>query len=621
MREAEIPIKFEPHGRTVLVLKETKIMEAAGRAGISLNMPCGGQGSCGKCRVRVLSNACEATPVERSLLSDREIAEGYRLACQSRVCGPMTVDVPDMSVLASTFQILGGATGRAMDVSDVAVRKRYIELPPPGREDEAPDVDRIQRAVGPFGLDLKLLRDLPGRLRAWDFRGTAVLADHRLIDFEKGNTESECCALAFDIGTTTLVGVLLDLTTGHERATVSRMNPQTSYGDDVIARILFARREAGGLQELHDAIIAEVNDMIREIVEISGIEPSRIYEAAFSGNTTMQHLLEGVDPAALGEVPFAPATGHSLLLRAEELGLDIHPRGRAYVFPVIGGFVGGDTVAGLIATGLADADRPMVLVDIGTNGEIVVCHEGRLLATSTAAGPAFEGARITHGMRATAGAIEKVMFEDDLRIGVIGDVSPVGLCGSALIDTVAELLRHGILMGQGLLLGPDAVPDSVAPAIRKRIVETGDGFAFALATAEETRTGVPVLLTQKDVRELQLATAAIRAGFTILLRRVGLEVSQVDRVLIAGGFGNFIRRSNAQRIGLLPSDLERRRIHFVGNTSLAGACLAAVSQNQRQRAEELARRTQHVDLSMDPDFQTEYVAAMFFPEAVQAASQ
>lgn len=615
MREVEIPVKFEPQGRTVLVLKGTKIMEAAGLAGIALNMPCGGQGTCGKCRVRVSAEADAPTQAERGAFSDSEMQDGWRLACQSRVCAPMTVDIPEASALASTFQILASGASEPMDVSEAALNKQYVELPPPDREDEAPDVDRMQRVLGPFELDLSLLRELPGRLRASGFQGTAVMADRRLIDFEVGNTERERFAVAFDIGTTTLVSVLIDLESGREVASVSRMNPQTRYGDDVISRILHARGGSDGLHALHSVIMAEANDMLRELESVSGVQTSRIYEAAIAGNTAMQHLFEGVDPSALGEVPFAPATGHGQLLRAAELGLEIHPNGCAYVFPVIGGFVGGDTVAGIVATGLADAERPMALVDIGTNGEIVVCHEGRMLATSTAAGPAFEGARITHGMRATAGAIEKVVFDGDVRIGVIGDAPPVGLCGSALIDVVAELLRSGILMSQGLMLGRDEAPAEVPEAIRARIIETDDGPAFALATAEESGTGAPVLLMQRDVRELQLATAAIRAGFTILLRRAGVEMGQLDRVLIAGGFGNFIRRSNAQRIGLLPNDLERRRINFVGNTALAGARLAAVSRATRRKAEELARRTKHVDLSMDPDFQTEYVTGMFFPES------
>lgn len=615
MRESEIPVKFEPHGKVVFALKGTKIIEAAARAGITLNTPCGGRGTCGKCRVRVIDNPCPPTEAETRALTESELAGGIRLACQSCICGASVIEIPETSVLASTFQILGGREAGPMDTSGAAVRKRYVELAAPTREDEAPDLDRLQRVIGVCTADLPLLRELPGRLRAWGFKGTAVLADHRLIDFEQGNTVASCYAAAFDIGTTTLVGVLLDLSTGHEAATASRMNPQTSFGDDVVSRILHVRQNgADGLGELSKCVLDAVNEMIVELAEQAGIQASSIYECTFAGNTTMQHLLEGIDPSALGEVPFTPATGHGLLLKASDLGVRIHPEGRAYVFPVIGGFVGGDTVAGIVATSLADTPRPTVLVDIGTNGEIVVCHGGRTLATSTAAGPAFEGARITYGMRATAGAIEKVMIDDDLRINVIGDVPPVGLCGSALVDIVAELLRCGILIREGLILSPEQLPPTLPEALRARVAVTDEGPAFVLATQEESGIDGPVLLTQRDVRELQLATAAIRAGFVILLRRVGLELENVDRVLLAGGFGNFIRRSNAQRIGLLPEALERHKIQFVGNTSLAGARLAAASQQIRERAGDLARRTQHVDLSMDPAFQMEYVEAMFFPE-------
>ena len=621
MREHEIAVKFEPHGRTVYVLGDTKIIEAAARAGVTLNTPCGGQGTCGKCRVRVLENPCEPTERERAIFSAEQIAEGFRLACQSSLCAPTTVDVPETSILASTFQILAGGEGGPADLSDVAVRKQYVELPVPCRDDETPDLDRLAKAVGPFGIDLELLREMPGRLRAWNFKGTAVLIDHRLIDFEEGNTESELYSIAFDVGTTTLAGVLLDLSTGAERAGVSRMNPQTAFGDDVLSRISLTREDPEGLRKLNGAIVDEINEMILELMQEGQVSRERIYEVSFAGNTTMQHLLEGVDPSALGEVPFAPATGRSLLVKAAKLGLHIHPRGRAYVFPVIGGFLGGDTVAGTLVTGLAEKERPTVLVDIGTNGEIVVHHEGRTLAASTAAGPAFEGARISQGMRGTTGAIEKVMFDDDVRINVIGDAPPVGLCGSALIDVTAELLRHGVLDPQGLLLTQDQLTPGLPQKIRDRVVENDDGAAFVLAHAEETGIDGPVLLTQKDIRELQLATGAIRAGISILLKRVGLEATDVDRFLIAGGFGNFIRRKNAQRIGLLPTDVERSRITFVGNTSLAGARLAAASQGARARAEELARQIEHIDLSLDADFQTEFMTAMFFPEPLEAVSK
>ena len=441
------------------------------------------------------------------------------------------------------------------------------------------------------------------------------MADHCLIDFEPGNTEPECCAAAFDIGTTTLVGVLLDLTTGRERASTSRMNPQTSIGDDVLSRILFASENDQGLSELRGSVIDAINEMIGELAEQASIPRERIYEASFAGNTTMQLLMEGIDPSALGGVPFSPATGGALLLGSAELGIQIHPRGRVYLFPVIGGFVGGDTVSCIVATQLVEEKRPTALIDIGTNGEIVVANGKRVLATSTAAGPAFEGARIQHGMRASAGAIEKFIVEEgEVRINVVGNVPPVGLCGSALIDAAAELLRHGVLMSEGLLLAPDDLPETVPDAMRERVVVTEDGAAFVLASAEESGIDGPVLLTQNDLRELQLATAAIRAGATILVRRAGLEMPDLHQVLIAGGFGNFIRRSNAQRIGLLPTEVERSRIHFVGNASLNGSRLAAVSQHVRTHAETVARGIEHVDLSMDPAFQEEYVQAIFFPE-------
>jgi uncharacterized 2Fe-2S/4Fe-4S cluster protein (DUF4445 family) len=322
----------------------------------------------------------------------------------------------------------------------------------------------------------------------------------------------------------------------------------------------------------------------------------------------------------------------------------IHPRGRAYVLPVIGGFVGGDTVAGMLATGITDTRGPTLFVDIGTNGEIVLWANGKLTAASTAAGPAFEGARIAQGMRGSTGAIEKVVVDGHLRINVIGNAPPVGLCGSGLIDVAAELLRHGLLTPQGRLLPREQLPADVLPDLAERVVDESVGqvanlpgnvgqvanlpegsrqvsnlphVAFLLASASETGNGRPILLTQRDVRELQLASGAIRAGITILLRRAGLRPGDLQGVLIGGGFGNFIRRSNAQRIGLLPAEVERRRIRYQGNTSLAGARLVALSRQARQTAEDLARRTEHVDLSSDRDFHATFAESMLFPSEEQ----
>ena len=434
------------------------------------------------------------------------------------------------------------------------------------------------------------------------------------MDVEPGNTETDIFAVAVDVGTTTLVAELLDVGTGSQWAIDARLNPQTRFGDDVLSRIFHARQRPDGLQQLNETITAAVDEMIGQLCHQAGIPRGRIYEVAFAGNTTMQQLLCGVDTSALGEVPFAPATGRALIAPAVELGLHIHPRGSAYVMPVIGGFVGGDTVAGVLATGMADAEGPTLLVDIGTNGEIVLHAGGKLRAASTAAGPAFEGARISCGMRGCTGAIEKVVVDGRLRTNVIGNVPPVGLCGSGLIDVAAELLRHGLLTPQGRLQTPDQLPGNVLPDLARRLVLHEGKVAFLLASAAETGADRPIVLTQRDLRELQLATGAIRAGIAILLRQAGLGPKDLRQVLIGGGFGNFIRRSNAQRIGLLPCEIEHRRIRYMGNTSLAGARLAALSTRARQLAEQLARRTEHVDLSTDAEFQRAFAESMIFPE-------
>jgi uncharacterized 2Fe-2S/4Fe-4S cluster protein (DUF4445 family) len=404
----------------------------------------------------------------------------------------------------------------------------------------------------------------------------------------------------------------LDTAGGQPRQVAARLNPQTRLGDDVLSRILYARKP-GGLDELRQTLVAALDEMIEELVRQAGIQRRQVYEITFSGNTTMQQLLCGIDSRHLGEVPFVPVVGRSLTIPARELGLRIHPRGLAYVMPVIGGFVGGDTVAGLLATGLDESPGTRLLVDIGTNGEIVLWAGGKLTAASTAAGPAFEGARISQGMRGSTGAIEKVVVDGRLRLNVIGNVPPLGICGSALIDLAAELLGHGLLSPEGRLCRPGEVPADVPPDLAGRVLWQEKQPAFCVATAEETGHGKPILLTQRDLRELQLATGAIRAGITLLLARAGLEPADLEEIFVAGGFGNFIRRSNAQRIGLLPHGVASHRIRYRGNTSLAGAQLVAISGRARAAAEELARRTEHVDLSRDPRFTMTFAEAMIFP--------
>ena len=607
-------------GKTVYVLRGTQLLEAAASAGIMLDSPCGGKGICGKCRTIVRIGASGSTTEDERVFTEEELGQGLRLGCQTAIDSSMTVEIPETSLLTSQHKILAQLQNKSEIKVDPAIRKQYVKLSVPGRGDDVDDVMRLQKVAGLVEVDLDLVRRLPKQLRQNEFKGTAVIVGGFLVDLEVGNTEEESFGVVVDLGTTTLVAMLLDLNSGEDLATVTRLNPQTNCGDDVVSRIQYAREDPQGLNELHETIVAAINEMVDELIEQAGVSRSRIYEIVVSGNTTMQQLLCRIDTSSLGEVPFVAATGRSQVIQASRLSFAIHPRGHAYIMPVIGGFVGGDTVSGILATGLANPEGnrtndvgPSLLVDIGTNGEVVLAFDHRLWAAATAAGPAFEGARIMCGMRGSIGAIEKVIFEDTLRTNVIGNVPPVGLCGSALIDIAAELLRYGVLAPEGRLKSAKELTDQVPADLRSRVVDRNGSPAVLLVASSQSGTGEDIVVTQRDFRELQLASGAIRAGILLLLKRAGLSVSDLAEVLIGGGFGNFIRRKNAQRIGLLPPGIERHRIRYLGNTSLAGARLVAISQKARQLADELAQRTEHIDLSTDSDFQATFADAMIFP--------
>ncbi len=614
MSDQQVRVTFQPQGRSVTVMSGTKIVEAAARAGLTLETPCGGAGVCGKCRVQITSGAGEPSGHDRSKLTAAELEAGWRLSCQTAICRESIIHIPETSLFANQAQILTEAQKDRTSVQS-AVRKIYVELSEPTLEDHAADLQRLEKHVGEFKADLPLLRSLPAAMRKGGFKGTAVLTDHRLIDFEAGDTSGQCYGAAFDIGTTTLVASLLDLRTGQELGVTSRLNPQVSFGDDVLSRIQYSSATADNLGELHEVIIKAISEMIDVLCAEAKIDRRRVYEITLAGNTTMEHLLCGIDVTQLGHVPFVPVYARGLMLPAAELGVPIAPHGAAYVFPVIGGFVGGDTSAGILATRITELEGPVMMIDIGTNGEIVLAHQGKLWAASTAAGPAFEGARISCGMRATRGAIEKVVLDGDVRLNVIGNSAPIGLCGSGLIDAVAELRRVGIISPEGRMLPAEELPADLPEALRKRVTLCAKGQPeFLLGVGEGASRENRVTLTSRDVRELQLATAAIRAGFNILLKQAGLGTRDLKRVLVAGGFGSFIRRSNAQRIGLLPTDIDHQKIHYVGNASLNGARWALVSTIERKRAEQLARDTVHVELSQDCNFQMEFAESMIFPE-------
>ncbi|MFW6106867.1 MAG: ASKHA domain-containing protein, partial [bacterium] len=571
MSDSQHRVTFQPQGRAVSVLDGTTVLEAAAVAGLVIDTPCGGAGTCGKCRVLVSQGATESSQTDRKTFTKDELEVGWRLACQNRVGNDMVVHVPTGSLFGGDHQI-----GRDSSVGGPAevrptIRKVYVELPAPTLEDPRPDLLRLEEKTGPFKVDVAMLRHAPSRLRQQGYKGTVVLSDHQLIDFEEGDTTTRCLGVAIDIGTTTMVASLLNLCDGRELATVSRMNPQVSFGDDVLSRIQHSSSCPHCLEELRQAVVQEISGMIHALCDEADIDARFIYEAAFAGNTTMQHLLCGVDPSPLGAVPFAPAYGRGVLLSAHDMGISINPHGMCYVFPVIGGFVGGDTVAGMLATRIGELEGPVLMVDIGTNGEIVLAHDGELLAASTAAGPAFEGARISCGMRGARGAIEKVVLDGDVHLGVIGNVPAIGICGSGLIDLAAELLRVGIVSTKGRLLPAHELPTDLSSALAGRVRSADDGSTiFVLTEPDGGTTHRSLSLTQRDIRELQLGSGAIRAGISMLLRKAGLKPEDLKTVLIAGGFGGFIRRDNAQRLGLLPPDVHHERIHYVGNVSLAG---------------------------------------------------
>ncbi len=547
MREVarEIAVTFKPLGSKVFVLPGTILLEAAARAGLIIDTPCGGTGKCGKCRIRVISGVSPADESEIGALGQAAVDQGYRLACRCRATGPMEVEIPDGSLFERCHRILetGVGDGSAVEAND---------------------------SVDGFGV-------------------------------------------AFDVGTTTLVGTLVDLKTGADLGVTSSMNPQVMAGDDVVSRISKCRENKSALHELQSAVLAEVRAMIGRLATSADIDSANIRSAVFAGNTTMEHLLAGIDPSPLGEIPFEPVSCDAISVSGSELDIGIGAAGSAYVLPLIGGFIGGDTVAGIISGGLDRFEGRGLLIDIGTNGELVLVSDGKMVAASVAAGPAFEGARIVNGMRAARGAIEKVEYADgDIRLNVIGACKPQGICGTGLVDAAAEMLRHGV-MDEGGRVGGDGIKNLPA-GLKGRLVQAGDGYDFVLVPAAETETGSDIHIHQRDVRELQLANGAIRAGIAILLKVAGLKPEDLDVVLIAGAFGNFIRRRNARRIGMLPP-IPSSRIRYIGNAASFGAKRILLSRKEKMRAERAASRTEHVDLSMDPEFQEEFGAAMVFPGA------
>lgn len=607
-------VLFQPDGRTVEVPRLTTLREAARKAGIHLNSPCGGVGACGNCKVRLTAGkAPPLTDRECARFRTEEIEQNLRLACQVRVTSDVTCFIPDETRL-SDQKIL--ETGLVRSVAlDPAVTKRHLTLPPPRLEDQRADADRLVDALssapGNLHVPLHTLRGLPALLRHRNFNVTVVSFDGEILSVEPDDTTSRCFGVAVDVGTTTVVGTLVDLVSAAELAVASRTNPQVAYGDDVVSRIAYAASDKEGLALLHSAIVACINDIVHELASRAHVHPSDIYELLAVGNTTMMHLLLAVDPFAIAQAPYVAAYRCGLSVPAAEIGLKISRCGLLTVLPNVAGFVGADTVAVALATEMHAAGELTLAVDIGTNGEIILGTRDRLVACSTAAGPAFEGARIKFGMRAAAGAVEAVDIDSDVRLRLIAGDKVVGICGTGLIDAVAELLRLGVIDPSGRILGASDLP-SLGEPLARRIRPGDQGNDFVLAWPDQSQNGEPVYLTQRDVREVQLAKGAIFTGVQLIQKELGVASSDIRHVLLAGAFGNFLRPERALRIGLLP-DIPLERIRFVGNAASAGAKLALVNRACRRDSDLLSRTIRYVELAGRPDFQSAFSQALLFP--------
>jgi uncharacterized 2Fe-2S/4Fe-4S cluster protein (DUF4445 family) len=601
-----------PARRQVRVPPGVSVFDSASWNGIAIDSTCGGHGTCHKCKVRV-SPATGVTRHDARTFTPRELDDGWRLACLVQATRDHDVVVPPLTTRPKAATV---GVGRQV-ILRPAVQKRYVELAEPTLEDQRPDLDRLLEAIDDLEpvADLHALRRLPRVLREADFKVTAVVVDEALVDVEPGDTTAVRHAIAFDLGTTTVVATLLDLVTGTPVAVASMLNKQQPFGGDVISRISATMLDPAALGRLQDAAGQTLSELAEQVCREGGVDPQHVYEAALAGNATMTALALGVDPEPLGVAPFVQTTATPPAVLASEIGLALHPGARVALFPALGAYVGGDIVAGMLATGMDRDKRVRLFIDVGTNCEIVLSDGERILSTAAPAGPAFEGGAIRCGMRAAEGAIEVVKLapdNPDVELGVIGDVPPRGLCGSGLVDAVAELVKLGLLDASGRFVTDD-VAKEVAPELADRLTHLGQERVFVLHRERvDADPSEGVVLTQRDVRELQFAKAAISTGWTLLMEELGLEHRDIQQVLLAGSFGSYLSAASAVRIGLVPQ-LPVLRIVAAGNVAGEGAKMALLSIRERAGALALLEEVTYVELSDRTDFNDRFVDLLAFP--------
>ncbi len=608
-----VRLRFLPDGGEVRVPSGTPVFDAASWNGIAIDSTCGGHGTCKKCKVRIVSGDMPLSSVDPRAFTTDELRDGWRLACRANARGDLVVEVPPLQTRPKAALV---GVGRHV-ILRPAVQKRHLVLDEPTMEDQRSDLQRVCDALEDLEphASIELLRTLGGTLRRSHFDVTAVVCDDELIDVEPGDTTTRRFAIAFDLGTTTVVATLLDLDSGQPAAVRSMLNRQQPFGADVITRVSATMMDDGALAQLRDRAHETFAELTGEVLADAEVEPTEVYEITVCGNVTMMQIALGIDPEPLSMAPFTVATHEFPPTRATEFGVTLHPRASAYVFPSLGAYVGGDIVAGLLATGLTRDRRLRLFIDVGTNSEIALGSVDRVLATAAPAGPAFEAAQIKCGMRAADGAIEGIKVTDDgLDLEVIGDVEPVGMCGSGLVDAVAELVHAGLLDHSGRFI-PDEDAAERFPGLCDRLTKIGEERVFVLhwrGDGESRDPSASVYLSQRDVRELQFAKGSIATGWQILLREMGVEASDISQVLLAGSFGAYLTPLSAIRIGLVPR-IALPRIVSAGNVAGEGAKIAALSLRERAEAQSIVREVEYVELSGRADFNDLFIDQLSFP--------
>jgi uncharacterized 2Fe-2S/4Fe-4S cluster protein (DUF4445 family) len=621
-------VTFKPYDLTVEVPEGENLLRAALEAGVHINASCGGEGVCGKCRVLLESGELESP--RSPLLSDEDWDLGFRQACQSRVLSDVVLRIPPESLLdrrtltrrrrglALRPSPIDIAALKAQGLYNPAFQKKFLKLPPPRPADNICDLARLENGLArQYGLDnltldFLLTRKLAAASRQKDFEVTATLdfaqrrsRKPRLVNIEAGDTTGKHYALAVDIGTTTVWAQLLDLAKGEILGQTADYNGQLSYGDDVITRIIYSQK-GNGLKTLQKAVVGTINKVVKTLLKRHRLPVEEVSHVTVAGNTTMTHLFYGIDPKYIRLAPYVPTACHVPPVRARHLGLELPEHVFLYCVSSVSSYVGGDIVAGVLASGIYKESRLTLYIDIGTNGEIVIGNQEWLACAACSAGPAFEGGGIRYGMRATGGAIEEVSLNPETfepMLLTIDMVKPKGICGSGLINLLASLMEAGLVLPNGKLRDDLDTP---------RLRPGENGREYVLAWAPETQIGQDITLSEADIDNLMRAKGAMFAGYLTLLENVGLRLQDLEQVILAGAFGNFINVENAIAIGLLP-DLPREHIQFVGNGSLTGATLLAFSREILEEERRVADMMTNFELSETPGYMDQYIAALFLP--------